>query len=41
MKMDRENRNTTMARNEISFFTATSSLSNFNLVFIEIHISSE
>lgn len=41
--MERENHNATMDRNEISFLrlTAMSGLSNFNLVFIEIHISSE
>lgn len=42
-KMERENHNATMDRNEISFLrlTAMSGPSNFNLVFIEIHISSE
>lgn len=41
--MERENHNPTMERNEISFLrlTAMSRPSNFNLVFIEIHISSE
>lgn len=41
--MERENHNATMDRNEISFLrlTAMSGPSNFNLVFIEIHISSE
>lgn len=41
--MERENHNATMDRNEISFLrlTAMSGPTNFNLVFIEIHISSE
>lgn len=40
-KMTGRNHNTTMTRNEICFFTGAAGLSNFNLVFIEIRISSE